>query len=238
MAELAEDARRDLLKLGHRRVCQADTVLIRQGDVGTHVFLIASAVRRVPGCAKITFTLENGTESLLGIRISGDIVGELAALRREPRSATVTITTPTVVYTIPWPAFAGFLRQHQDAWPALSRMISYRLDWANRRRVEVAGYSVLTRLARLLVELVDRHGSIGPDGYDLGVRLSQAELGKLIGAKQDAVGKAVSTLRKACVLKTRYRTIMVTDIDSLRGYAELPAAPSVPPVPRMPPRAG
>ena len=63
-------------------------------------------------------------------------------------------------------------------------MITERLDWADRLRLSFAGHDVRVHLARVIVELVDRHGYLVAGGYALGVSLSQAELGRLIGAGQ------------------------------------------------------
>jgi CRP/FNR family cyclic AMP-dependent transcriptional regulator len=53
-------------------------------------------------------------------------------------------------------------------------MITARLDWADRRRLDFAGYDVRTRLARVITELADRHGYETSQGYELGVQLSSS----------------------------------------------------------------
>jgi CRP/FNR family cyclic AMP-dependent transcriptional regulator len=225
MARLDSDARQALLGLRPTQPYEAGVVLIRQGDLDrTDVYLIRSTRLHMPACVKVTASLDNGSETVLGIRISGDIVGELAVLRHAPRSATVTTCTRALIHRIPADAFMGFLGRHPRAWGAVSRMIADQLDWANRRRLDIAGHSVPVRLARVLVELVDRHGYPTPEGYDIGVSLSQAELGRLISAGQDAVGKAMRTLRRAGLVRVRYRRVTVLDLAGLRTYEPLTAA--------------
>jgi CRP/FNR family cyclic AMP-dependent transcriptional regulator len=97
--------------------------------------------------------------------------------------------------------FMAFLERHPRAWEALCRMIAQRLDWANRRRLDYAGYGVGTRLARVLVELVDLRGRRTEHGHDLGVSLNQKELGMLIGARKDAVSKAMRDLETRGLVK-------------------------------------
>ena len=101
-------------------------------------------------------------------------------------------------------------------------MIADRLDWANRRRLDFASYDVPVRLARVMVELVDRHGYRSPDGYELGVWISQAELGKLISAKEDAVRKAMRRLKDEELVVARYRRVVITDLAGIRAFADLP----------------
>jgi CRP/FNR family transcriptional regulator, cyclic AMP receptor protein len=220
MARLTAASRADLVGLASPRTFPAGSVLIMQGETRNHVQLLRSARMGGSACVKVTATAENGSESLLGIRVSGDIVGELAVLRGTGRSATVTTCTETVVHTIPGRAFVGFLHTHTDGWEALCRMLADRLDWANRRRVDFGGYSVPSRLARVLLELVEHHGHPVRRGHGLGVSLSQTELGELIGAKPDAVGLALRELRASGLVISGYRRLTVTDLDGLRQYVD------------------
>jgi len=68
---------------------------------------------------------------------------------------------------------------------------------------------------------VERHGYPVTGGYALGVSLSQPELGRLIGAGQDATANAVSQFRRAGLVQTRYRGLVVRDMAGLRSAAGL-----------------
>jgi CRP/FNR family cyclic AMP-dependent transcriptional regulator len=77
-----------LLDIGTAVEYQEPRVLMREGELSTHVILLRSAVTKVIGRAG------NGRESLLAIRVTGDIVGELGAIDKKPRSATVATCGP------------------------------------------------------------------------------------------------------------------------------------------------
>jgi CRP-like cAMP-binding protein len=221
MARLTEDVGRELLGLAPARLCPPGDVLLAQGDTGDHLCLLRSGRPGGSACVKVTATLENGSESLLGIRVSGDIVGELAGLLAGRRTATVTTCSYIAVHKIPRDAFKSFLMRRPDAWEAMDHMIADRLDWANRRRLDFAGYDVPVRLARVFVDLVERHGYAVEAGDQFGVALSQGELGRLIGAREDAVGQAMRKLRYAGLVSSRYRIVTITDLDRLRVFAQL-----------------
>jgi CRP-like cAMP-binding protein len=194
---------------------------MRQGEASDFVCVLKSARRGSIACAKITALLDNGHEGLLGVRVSGDLVGELGVVRAAPRSATVTVCAPTMIHAFRREDFLKLLARHPDAWLAMSSTIADRLDWANQHRLEFTGHDVLTRVARMLVLLVDRHGRPVRHGLDLGVPLSQEEVGRLIGAHRDAVVKAISELRGRNVLETGYRRITIIQPEMLRQYAQL-----------------
>ena len=76
---LSDEARTALFKLGVRRVVANGEVLIREQDDSAHVILLCQAV------VKVTASLENGRAALLGIMVSGDVVGASATARGAPR---------------------------------------------------------------------------------------------------------------------------------------------------------
>ena len=197
------------------------SILISQGARDMRVYLLEPANSASSACVKVTACLENGQEALLGIGVSGDVVGEQAVLGQRARSATVVACSPLVAHPIPGRQFMDFLGRHPGAWHALAVMITERLDWADRRRLSFAGHDVRVHLARVIIELVDRHGYPDAGGYALGVSFSQAELGRLIGAGQDATGLAVRQLREAGMVKTRNRGLLVSDLPALRAAAGL-----------------
>ncbi|WP_433369411.1 Crp/Fnr family transcriptional regulator [Streptosporangium sp. CA-115845] len=211
--------RNELFNLGEPQRHEAGAILIRQGDPRRdHVLLLRSIRSTSPACAKITAILDNGAEALLGIRLSGDLVGEMATLRGMDRSATVMACTPLVAFRIPTATFFAYLNERPHLWHALASMIAERLEWANQRRLEFGAFEVPVRLARVLGDLAARHGFAVDGGTDLGIRLSQPELGRLIGAKEAAVNNAVRLLKQNGLLLTDYRKIVITDLAALRAF--------------------
>jgi CRP-like cAMP-binding protein len=103
-------------------------------------------------------------------------------------------------------------------------MIADRLDWANHRRIDLAGYDVTVQIARVIIHIMDLYGYCSSNTGELGVRLSQPELGSLVGASKEAAAKAVKRLREMGLIETGYRTITVRDVARLRAAAGLSSA--------------
>ncbi|MFC9087622.1 Crp/Fnr family transcriptional regulator [Nocardiopsis dassonvillei] len=214
-----DTAARLLASAPARRVSEGE-VLIGQGQDREQVLLLCPAGDGEAACAKVTSVLRNGTEVMLGIRVHGDVVGEMGMFRSSGASATVTACTPMSVRVYTHAAFREFLTRHPDAWEAVGAVMGDRLASSDLHRAEFVGYEVDARLARVLVELATRHGAAVPEGVELGVRLSQTDLGKLIGARTDAVGNAVRRFRQEGLLLSRYRRVVVVDMDTLRAVYE------------------
>lgn len=225
MSRLPHDASEAVLRLGRVSECQRGTELLRQGEAGTHVYLLRSVQPDVPACAKVTATPENGIGTLLAIRVSGDIVGELGVLREATRGATVKTCTAALTHRISRSEFLDFLDRYPEVWKTLTATLADRLDWANRRRTDFAGYDVVTRLARAILDVAERHGYDTDEGRCLDIQLSQPEWGSLVGASAAAATPAFRKLRQADVIKTSYQKITVTNLRDLKILAELGQEP-------------
>jgi CRP/FNR family transcriptional regulator, cyclic AMP receptor protein len=212
---LDPESRAVLLALGARRRAGPNTALLRQGEPGTHVVLLRQAF------VKVIVPTVDGRQALLGLRISGDLVGEMAALNDRPRSATV-VTCGEASYSVVRRAeLRSFLARYPGAALELAGMVADRLRWANRRRVDFTAYPVKIRLARILSELAAAYGVRTEEGLEIGVELTQPELAALSGAAEPSVQRALRELRGEQLVSTGYRRVMVRDPTGLRTVGQL-----------------
>lgn len=222
MSRLDPETADELLHLAAGQEYEVGTVLIRAGARGTHAYLLRSTRHARSACVKVTATSENGVETMLGIRAGGDLVGELAVLGTTTRSATVTTCSPLMAHAIPAETFLAFLARRPRAWSAVTLMTAERLAWANRRRIDYAGHDSAVQLARVTAEILELYGYRADDGLEeLGVSLTQPELGSLIGASKETTAKAIKKLVEMNLISTKYRGIIVLDSNGLRSFAGL-----------------
>jgi CRP-like cAMP-binding protein len=210
---LSSPAAAELAELGTRCAFVAGKVLLREGELSTHVYLL------VGGLVKVTATTPEGGFALLAIRVAGDLVGELAGLDGQPRSATVTAAGSVAARVIAQPVFSDFLNRHADAGVAVSRSVAGKLRWATQRRIDFGGCEVRVRLARVLVELAAAYGERAPAGIRIGVPLTQTELAALVGAAEPTVHQALAAFRRSGVIATGYRSTTILDLPALRAVA-------------------
>ncbi|WP_101831281.1 Crp/Fnr family transcriptional regulator [Frankia canadensis] len=214
LGRVPESARADILQLGTYREFASEDVLMREGDRTNFVVILLT------GWVKVTATTENGGFALLAIRHGGDLIGELAGLDSEPRSATITAAGAVLAKVVAADAFVAFLHRQPDVHQVVSSTIGAKLRSATRRRVEFGGCSVAVRVARVILELERAYGGSTPDGRRrVGVALTQPELAALVGAAEPTVHKALRELRHRGVLATGYRAIVIQDLEALRRAA-------------------
>ena len=189
-------------------------ILFREGDKSRFVVLI------LRGVVKITASVpDGGPDALLAIRMRGDAVGEFAAIDALPRSATVTTCGTVVARVIKSDDFIDCIRRDPDISHAVSSAIAAKMRVAIARRVDFSGSNVSTRVARVLLQLVEAYGYTEGNQAVLKSPLTQPEIASLAVASQPAVHRVLRGLREHGIVSTGYRSIAVTDLGSLRKLA-------------------
>ncbi len=203
-----------LERAGRRRDYRRGAVLMREADRSDWVLVLRS------GRVKVSVDTASGTEVVLAVRGPGALLGELSALDREPRSATVTALEPVSALLVPVADFEAFLQAHGRVAYLLIRTVIGRLRDADRKRIEFGAHDTIGRVAARLVEMAERFGQPTSDGLKIALPFSQDELAGWIGASREAVSKALGVLRAAGTIRTSRMSVVVRDLPDLRRRAE------------------
>lgn len=180
-AVLGQELWKRLCSLAPERPRPTGSILMRQGDPGTHVLALTS------GSAVVTLSGADGERTLLAVRGAGELFGELAVLDAQPRSASVIAAQPCLVHVISAPLFEKFVADHNLMSEMLRHAIA-RVREAEKVRLELATAPVAHRLASALTRLAQASAS---ESSDVEVPLTQEELAQLIGASRNAVGMVI-----------------------------------------------
>ena len=192
---------------------QNGETLLSQGLPATLLIVI----RR--GLVKITADSPNGYTSMLAVRGAGELLGELSCLDGAPCSATATAYSPGEGVVISAPRFVHLLEQHGPLALAVLRTVTERLRHADRMRAEHGAYSADLRVARVLVELAERHGVADehrPEGHQ--VRISQPDLAGAAGTSLPSVVRTLRRLRDKGLVSTGRDRVTVLDLDALAAW--------------------
>ncbi|MGI5453810.1 Crp/Fnr family transcriptional regulator [Streptomyces sp. CA-249302] len=190
-------------------------VLIEEGDISSDVFLLVASY------VKVTAALADGGWTLVAVRMSGDLVGELAGMSGAPRSASVRAcgVAPVTAMRLGWSEFDAVAEEHPEVLRRLQETVSRKLTAATRRRVDFHHRSPTVRLARVLVEMADDFGqSVRGREIILPVDLKHMEWGELIGVSESTAYRALRELRN--LVDAHHRRVIVTDLTGLRKVAD------------------
>lgn len=210
---LSQDERDSLSALGLARDYTVGATLCLEGDPATHVFVLLA------GWVKIFSTTKDGKEIVLALRGDNDIVGETAGETTGRRNATIRAIGKVRALIVPHDKFSSFLDANQGADRAYRRVVTQKFNDTDAILRSRTGTSGAQRLARLLLDLAERHGSEVNGAIFVVMPLSQAELASLAGTSRATVTRALSNWRGRGLIRTGQRRITITDLKGLRKVA-------------------
>ena len=194
---------------GHRMTIKSGQVLFREGDESNAVYAVIS------GRINISISTPVGRDVLLGIKVSGQVFGELSALDRLKRSATATATETTILAHLQGNMFLDEVARTPMLASLVIRELSAQLRRANARIATRDTDNTTVRVGHLLVELAEkfrRHAS-GPGPITLPI--TQDELAAWVGSTREATARSLATYRRDGLIETGRQKIAIPDVTQL-----------------------
>lgn len=172
-----------------------NTVLINEGDPGESMYVIKS------GAVKVFVSDDDGRELVLYEQGLGAVLGDISLLDDEPRSASVMTLEPVTAIMIGKQAFLDCLRGSPETAINIIRSLTSRLRHATEGSRRLALDNVYRRLSDKILELAGVDPAVGvetssPEPPHLPKKYSHQELGNMIGASREMVGKIMAELVK------------------------------------------
>jgi len=113
---LPEEHLVELAGILHAREVHAGETIIREGELGTSLFVIVDGRVRV-----------HRHEKEIAVLGSREVFGELAALDPEPRSASITALDDTFLFELDGDALYELMADHVEAVRAIIKVLCRRL---------------------------------------------------------------------------------------------------------------
>jgi CRP-like cAMP-binding protein len=210
---LDDDDRKALSSIGVFRTFAAGSALFHEHQVADRVLILRS------GFVKLSCYSEDGREVVLAIRGPGDVLGEMAAIDGEPRSATAIALEQVEALALSTNAFNDLMNRQPRVSRILLHILAGRLRDADRRRVEFAAKETMGRVASRIVELSDRFGEAAEGDIRIDFPLTQEELAGWTACSRDSVVKALQSMRDLGWIETGRKRITVHDLAAVRRAA-------------------
>ncbi len=174
---------------GQPRWYQPGEIMMLHGSAADVVMLIEH------GVVKVAVTAVDGRTTVLAYRCAGDVIGEMGVVDRGTRTATVVAVDRVRVSVIPASAFLSEVRSRPDVAASIMSTLVVRLRDADRERVLGPRTPARARIARKLLELIDRRGRSVADGAVIEIRLTQQDLAAAAGVGLRSASRELPRLR-------------------------------------------
>lgn len=180
-----------LSSLARETALTTNEVLFVAGDPGDSMYAI------LEGSLKVAVISAEGSEQLLAILGPGHVVGEMALLDGQPRSATVQAIKKTRVARIDKADFDRFADANPAVYRHMLSLVSHRLRQANDVLAARSFLPLPGRVAVALLQLGETFGKELPnDRLLVHYKVSQADLAGMVGAARENVSRILNTWKR------------------------------------------
>lgn len=187
-------------------------VIFREGDQSDTCYVVAG------GHARALREHGDGRTIALARFGPGDIFGELAMFDDESRSATVEALDDLHALAILGHDMRRLLREHPDIAVKLVIALGRRLRAANERLARQSFQTVQSRVASVLIGLIDQQKKEGGSDKDVLVTATQAELAQLAGSSRESASRFLAVLERAGIVTQGRGKLTVHDPAALQRY--------------------
>ncbi len=187
--------------------------IFREGDPGASFYIILS------GSVAIVRIAPDGRETILSILKERDFFGEMSIFDTALRAASVRTLTEVEVGVIEREDFLALLERSARIGRLLVIALSERLRAANKLIAATTSQDIRSRLASLLLNLVQNFGEPVPSGSRISLRLTNQEMANMIGTTRETVNRTLNRFWDERLIDMRTAHVIVVEHEKLRSMA-------------------
>ena len=210
---LGPDERNALLARVHIRNFGAGEAIFLKGDPGVNMMALLT------GNVRISVASADGRALQLAILLPGEVFGEIALLDGKQRTADATAITACSLAVLDRREILSFLQRYPAAWSYIVSVLCDRLRQTDERLAEVALLQIPVRLAKVLLRILESEPS-EPGQRTYQIKLSQRELGNIVGATRESVNKCLRSWQNEGIIMIEGGLMTIVDRKSLEKLIE------------------
>ena len=205
-----------LLELSVSRRLASKEVLFHKGDSGNHLYGVLS------GRLKAMAPGRDGKELVFAVMGQGDVIGEIAIVDSEPRSATVVALEKCELLSLDRRDLIPFLKNHPQAAIGFATVLAKRVRRLSIYAEDAFFLPLASRMAKTLLVLAGRDESGRRTRVLNEVRFAQQDLADMLGTTRESVNKQLRTWEEQGWVELSRGRMRVVDPDALSVVADWP----------------
>lgn len=194
-----------------------NATIFQKGDPGDSMMAV------VRGRVKICTYSADGKELVLNIIDRGGLFGEIAVLDGQARSGDAVALEDTELLVLTRSRLMPFLIANPEIATRLIAVLCQRLRQTSEQLEDALLRDAPSRLARGLLRLAGTFGNPQGRGIRLDIKLSQQQLGNLVGASRESINKHIVEWTRGGILDVKAGVITILDQDALEELSEAEA---------------
>jgi CRP-like cAMP-binding protein len=192
---------------------RAQATIFQQGDPGSSLMAVIS------GRVKICTYSVDGRELVLNIIDRGGLFGEIAVLDGQPRTGNAVAIEDTELLVLERARLLPFLAANPEIATRLIAILCQRLRQTSEALEDTVLRDAPSRVARGLLRLAKTFGKQEAAGLRLDIKLSQQQIGNLIGISRESINRYIVDWTRARYLEVKGGFITIKDTAALESLS-------------------
>jgi CRP/FNR family transcriptional regulator, cyclic AMP receptor protein len=195
LSVLPQDLSAALFATARPHRLKADQTLFVAGDPGDGCYRVEQ------GLLKVSVVSPSGSERILAILGPGTLVGELAMIDAQPRSASVTAARDSELSFISRAAFEQVAGEHPEVHRHIVKLLVRRLRDTNNFVAAMSFLPMKGRVAHALLSLAEAFGNdVGAGRILIRQKVTQNDLAAMTGIARENVSRILNDWMRHKVL--------------------------------------
>jgi CRP/FNR family transcriptional regulator, cyclic AMP receptor protein len=170
------------------------------------------------GTVRISSVSDAGREIVLNLIHPGEMFGEIALLDGRDRTADAIAMTDCELLVLQRRDFIPFIERRPDVCIKLIELLCHRLRRTSEQVEELSFSHLESRMAKALLRLAQESEDARPVSASIDLRITQRELGNMVGGSREHVNKQLQTWQKAGLIELGKGAIVLRDTGALAKY--------------------
>jgi CRP/FNR family transcriptional regulator, cyclic AMP receptor protein len=193
------------------RQAEGDQIFAK-GDPGNSMMAV------LKGRVVISAPSPDGRQVVLTVMREGDLLGEIALLDGNERTADATAAIDCELLVVPRRSLLALLERRPDLCIDLLILLCERLRRTNEQVEDLAFLDLEARIAKVLVRLTEENGGEDQSSTKpVGVKISQRALGELVGGSRESVNKHLQDWKRSGIIAIEKGAIVIRDLPALEA---------------------
>jgi CRP-like cAMP-binding protein len=163
------------------------------------------------GQVRIYVISSEGRELIMNVIMPGELFGEISLIDGKPRSASAVAVGETDLLHIKRADLQSLLQKNSELCFKFMSVLCERVRWTSGLLEDASLLDLPARLAKRLLNLAEGVGEKEGDAIRIGVKLSQTDLGNMLGVTREAVNKQLREWKKDGIVDMTDGQVLIQD---------------------------
>lgn len=214
--DLPQEVMADFDALKFSSVYPKGALLFVEGQKARGIFVLCS------GRVKLSTGSKEGKTLIVQIAEPGEVLGLSATVSGKPYETTAEILDPSQVNFVGAQDFIRFLSRHGEACLRVAQHLSnnYLMTYEQVRALGLST-SAGEKLAKLILEWAEKHGTETTGGLRIKLLLTHEEIAQMIGTSRETVTRLLGDLKSKRIIQMKGSNLTIRDMTALEEMVSL-----------------